>query len=88
MVGNPAAYASAIAGEVLNAIPVVQSYTQEAREARRFTEASEAAFDTAKRRAKVRALLIAFVIVANFAAMLWGLYQGTQAVLAQKSCMD
>ncbi|RVT87876.1 ABC transporter transmembrane domain-containing protein [Inhella crocodyli] len=74
--------ASAIAGEVLNAIPVVQSYTQEAREARRFTEASEAAFDTAKRRAKVRALLIAFVIVANFAAMLWGLYQGTQAVLA------
>jgi ATP-binding cassette subfamily B protein len=74
--------ASAIAGEVLNAIPVVQSYTQESREAARFTQASEAAFDTAKRRAKVRALLIAFVIVANFAAMLWGLYQGTQAVLA------
>ncbi|MCZ8233774.1 MAG: ABC transporter transmembrane domain-containing protein [Inhella sp.] len=74
--------ASAIAGEVLNAIPVVQSYTQEAREAARFSQATEAAFDTAKRRAKVRGLLIAFVIVANFAAMLWGLYQGTQAVLA------
>jgi len=74
--------ASAIAGEVLNAIPVVQSYTQEANEAQRFADASEAAFATAKRRAKLRAALIAFVIVANFAAMLWGLYQGTQAVLA------
>ncbi len=74
--------ASAIAGEVLNAIPVVQSYTQEAREAARFAEATEAAFSTSRRRAKLRAFLIAFVIIANFAAMLWGLYQGTQAVLA------
>ena len=74
--------ASAIAGEVLNAIPVVQSYAQEAREAQRFAQATEAAFDTARRRAKLRAALIAFVIVANFAAMLWGLYQGTQAVIA------
>jgi ATP-binding cassette subfamily B protein len=74
--------ASAIAGEVLNAIPVVQSYTQEQAEAQRFADASEAAFATAKRRAKLRAALIAFVIIANFAAMLWGLYQGTQAVLA------
>ncbi len=74
--------ASAIAGEVLNAIPVVQSYTQEGREAARFADATEAAFATAKRRAKLRGLLIAFVIIANFAAMLWGLYQGTQAVLA------
>lgn len=74
--------ASAIAGEVLNAIPVVQSHGQEAREARRFADAAEAAFATARKRAKLRALLIAFVIVANFAAMLWGLYLGTQAVLA------
>jgi ATP-binding cassette subfamily B protein len=73
--------ASAIAGEVLNAIPVVQSYTQEAREAARFAAASEAAFATARKRAKLRATLIAFVIVANFAAMLWGLYLGTQAVV-------
>lgn len=74
--------ASAIAGEVLNAIPVVQSYTQEDREAERFKSASEAAFATARKRAKLRAALIAFIIVANFAAMLWGLYQGTQAVMA------
>ncbi|MBH9553014.1 ABC transporter transmembrane domain-containing protein [Inhella gelatinilytica] len=74
--------ASAIAGEVLNAIPVVQSYGQEPREAQRFAAATEAAFDTARRRAKLRAALIAFVIVANFAGLLWGLYQGTQAVIA------
>ena len=74
--------ASAIAGEVLNAIPVVQSYAQEPREAARFATATEAAFATAKRRAKMRALLVAFVIVANFAALLWGLYQGTEAVVA------
>ncbi|MBN8503388.1 MAG: ATP-binding cassette domain-containing protein [Burkholderiales bacterium] len=73
--------ASAIAGEVLNAIPVVQSHGQEAREARRFADAAEAAFATARKRAKLRALLIAFVIIANFAAMLWGLYLGTQAVV-------
>ena len=42
---------------------------------------AEAAFATARKRAKLRALLIAFVIIANFAAMLWGLYLGTQAVV-------
>ena len=73
---------SAIAAEVLNAIPIVQSYTQEQREAARFAEATEAAFDTARRRSKVRALLVAFIISATFGALLWGLYQGTQAVLA------
>ncbi len=73
---------SAIAGEVLNAIPVVQSYTQERREARRFEVATEKAFDTARKRTRVRAVLIAFIIIANFAALLWGLYQGTRAVMA------
>ena len=72
---------SAIAGEVLNAVPVVQSYTQEPREARRFADATEAAFDTARRRIRVRSMLVAFVISATFGALLWGLYQGTQAVL-------
>jgi len=74
--------ASAIAAEVLNAIPVVQSHGQESREAARFARATEAAFDTARRRTRMRALLVAFVIVATAGALLWGLYQGTQAVLA------
>jgi ATP-binding cassette subfamily B protein len=73
---------SAIAAEVLNAIPVVQSYTQEQREARRFTQATENAFETARRRTRVRSMLVAFVITATFAALLWGLYQGTRAVIA------
>jgi len=73
---------SAIAAEVLNAIPVVQSYTQEQREAARFAVATENAFDTARKRTRVRAMLVAFIITATFGALLWGLYQGTQAVLA------
>ena len=72
---------SAIASEVLNAIPVVQSYTQEAREATRFDAATEAAFDTARKRTRVRAVLVAFIITATFGSLLWGLYQGTQAVI-------
>lgn len=73
---------SAIAAEVLNAVTVVQSYTQEAAESRRFDAASEAAFDTARKRTKVRSFMVAFIITAVFGAMLWGLYQGTQAVIA------
>jgi ATP-binding cassette subfamily B protein len=72
---------SAIAAEVLNAIPVVQSYAAETREARRFRAATETAFSTGVRRTRARAALVAFVIIANAALMLWGLYQGTQAVL-------
>lgn len=72
---------SAIAAEVLNAVPVVQSYTQEKREASRFSQSTEAAFDTAKKRTLVRSILVAFIITATFGALLWGLYQGTQAVI-------
>jgi ATP-binding cassette, subfamily B, bacterial len=72
---------SAIAAEVLSAIPVVQGFVQEAREAERFDHSTEAAFDTARRRSRVRALLVAFMITATFGALLWGLYQGTQAVI-------
>jgi len=73
---------SAIAAEVLNAIPVVQSYTQERREAERFDRSTADAFATAVKRTRMRAFLVAFIITATFGALLWGLYQGTQAVLA------
>jgi ATP-binding cassette subfamily B protein len=72
---------SAIAAEVLNAIPVVQSYTAENREAMRFDHATGQAFQTAVRRTRARAVLVAFIIIATSAALLWGLYQGTQAVM-------
>jgi ATP-binding cassette, subfamily B, bacterial len=73
---------SAIAAEVLNAIPVVQSYAAEDREAGRFDRSTESAFQTAVRRSRARAALVAFIIIANAALILWGLYQGTQAVMA------
>jgi ATP-binding cassette subfamily B protein len=73
---------SAIAAEVLNAIPVVQSYTAEGRESQRFVTSTDDAFNTGVRRTRARAALVAFIIIANAALLLWGLYRGTQAVLA------
>jgi ATP-binding cassette, subfamily B, bacterial len=73
---------SAIAGEVLNAVPVVQSFTQETTEARKFSDANERAFATSIRRTGTRALLTAFLIVGIFGSLLYGLYGGVQAVLA------
>ena len=73
---------SAIAAEVLNAIPVVQSYTAEASEAKRFNVSTDNAFQTAIRRTRARSVLVGFIIIATSAALLWGLYQGTQAVMA------
>jgi len=73
---------SALAAEVLNAIPTVQSYTAEAREVARFAHATESAFSTAVRRSRARSALVAFMIISVSALLLWGLYQGTQAVLA------
>lgn len=74
--------ASAIASEVLNAIPVVQSYTAEERESERFSESTQFAFMTAVNRTKARAVLVGFIIMATSAALLWGLYEGTLAVQA------
>src|SRR3569832_2289199 len=73
---------SAIAAEVLNAIPVVQSYTAEGREAKRFDDATQNAFDTGIRRTKARAVMVAFIIIVTAALLLWGLYSGSQAVFA------
>ena len=73
---------SAIAAEVLNAIPVVQSYTAEDRESTRFDASTDSAFRTAIRRTSARSVLVAFIIIATSAALLWGLFQGTQAVIA------
>jgi ATP-binding cassette subfamily B protein len=63
---------SAIAAEVLNAIPVVQSYTAEAREAARFDASTSNAFEAAVRRSMARSVLVGFIIIATSAALLWG----------------
>ena len=72
---------SAIAQEVLNAIPVVQSYTAEQREANRYVQASTQAFATAIKRVRARSLLVAFILTTTSGALLWGLYQGALAVM-------
>ena len=76
---------SAIASEVLNAISVVQSYTAEGRETRRFVDSSLRALSSALGRIRARAVLVGFIIMASSAVLLWGLYMGTLAVRAGTS---
>lgn len=76
---------SAIASEVLNAISVVQSYTAEGRETRRFIDSTARALGTALGRIRARAVLVGFIIMASSAVLLWGLYMGTLAVRAGTS---
>ncbi|MDO9460105.1 MAG: ABC transporter transmembrane domain-containing protein [Alphaproteobacteria bacterium] len=72
---------SAMAGEVLDHITVVQAFTQEAAERRRFNDAVEHSFDTALQRIRVRAILTALVIVLVFGAVIGVLWIGAQSVL-------
>ncbi len=72
---------SALAGEILNAIPVVQSFTAERAETERFAAVAEHAFRTSLRRTGARAALIAFVMIGVFAALIFGVYFGVQAVV-------
>jgi len=76
---------SAIASEVLNAISVVQSYTAEGRETRRFVDSTVRALGSALGRIRARAVLVGFIIMASSAVLLWGLYMGTLAVRAGTS---
>ena len=71
---------SAMAGEILNAMPTVQSYTQEKRETNRFTHSAQLSFLTAIRRVKVRALLTAVIITAVMGAIIFVLWLGARQV--------
>lgn len=73
---------AAVAGEILNAIPTVQAYTQEHHETRRFDAGVTRSFDTAIRRTRLRALLTASVIGGVFGAIVFVLWLGAQAVIA------
>jgi ATP-binding cassette, subfamily B, bacterial len=74
--------ASALAGEVLNAMPTVQSYTQETRESERFNVTVENAFQTALSRIRARSLLTVVVILLVFAAISFVLWLGAKAVIS------
>ncbi|HDY85331.1 hypothetical protein LCGC14_0576770 [marine sediment metagenome] len=73
---------SAMAGEILNAMPTVQSYTQEKRETNRFAHSAELSFLTAIRRTKVRALLTAVIITAVMGSIIFVLWLGARQVSA------
>ncbi len=65
---------STYAGEIIQNIKVVQSYTHEHREKQAFGQEVEKAFGVAKRRIKQRSILIAAAIFLSFSAisvMLW-----------------
>ena len=72
--------ASALAGEILNAMPTVQAYTQERHEASRFAERTETSFATAIRRTRVRAALTALIITAVMGTIIFVLWIGARQV--------
>ena len=73
--------ASAVAGEILNAMPTVQAYTHEKIEADRFGASVERAFTTAIRRIRARSVLTVLAIVLVFGAIVFVLWLGAHAVI-------
>jgi len=74
--------ASALAGEILNAVPTVQAYTQEQRETQRFADRAEISFMTAIRRTRFRATLTALIIIAVMGSIIFVLWIGANQVHA------
>ena len=74
--------ASALAGEILNAMPTVQAFGQEANEAARFAARAETGFATAVRRTRVRAALTGLIIAAVMGTIIFVLWIGARQVQA------
>ena len=74
--------ASALAGEILNAMPTVQAFTQEENEAARFAARAETSFATAVRRTRVRAALTGLIIAAVMGTIIFVLWIGARQVQA------
>jgi len=72
--------ASALAGEILNAVPTVQAYTQEQLESNRFATSAELSFISAIRRTRVRAVLTAVIITAVMGTIIFVLWVGANQV--------
>ncbi len=73
--------ASALAGEILNAMPTVQAFTHEQIESQRFTTSVERAFKTAIQRVRARSLLTVIAILLVFGAIVFVLWLGARAVV-------
>jgi ATP-binding cassette subfamily B protein len=74
--------ASALASEILNAVPTVQAFTQELRETKRFADRAEISFMTAIRRTRFRAALTALIIIAVMGSIIFVLWIGANQVHA------
>jgi ATP-binding cassette, subfamily B, bacterial len=73
---------SAMAGEILNAMPTVQSYTQEHAEIARFTKSADLSFTTALKRVRVRAGLTMLMVTATLGTIIFVLWIGARQVSA------
>jgi ATP-binding cassette subfamily B protein len=73
---------SGLAGEALNAMQTVQSFTLEDLQVRRYAEAVRASFLTAVRRIRMNAVLIALAFVLIFCMLTLFLWLGSRSVLA------
>lgn len=73
--------ASAIAGEMLNAMPTVQAFTHEKIEASRFDDSVNTAFRTAMARIRARSLLTMLAILLVFGCIVFVLWLGAHAVI-------
>ncbi|MFS0736688.1 ABC transporter transmembrane domain-containing protein [Sphingomonas sp. 1P06PA] len=72
----------AMVSETLGAMKIVQAFGQEEREAGRFRGAAEAAFATARKRIKLRAVMTAIVITLVFGSITLVMWQGASDVAA------
>ena len=73
---------SAMAGEILNAMPTVQSYTQELNEITRYRSSADLSFTTALKRVKVRAMLTLLMVTAVLGTIIFVLWVGARQVSA------
>jgi ATP-binding cassette subfamily B protein len=73
---------SGLAGETLNAMQTVQSFTLEDLQSRRYAKAVKSSFLTAVRRIRMNAILIALAFVLVFCMLTLFLWVGSRAVVA------
>ena len=76
------AASSGNASESLSAVQTVQAFTHEAASRSQFSDITEASFDAAKRRIKIRALMTTIVIFLTFSGIVGVLWVGARDVRA------
>ena len=74
----------AMVAETLGAMKIVQAFGQEDRESRRFGDATERAFQTARRRITIRAFMTGIVITLIFGAITMVMWQAADDVVNER----